>query len=243
MHQPHCHEKFIIPGNNLSGPLPDTIGNWGSLNLFSVGSNRVSDERCHRPVILSVCSVTGGALYKKANHATLLFISIRQLTSSLPESIGNWRNLDIFEIGAEESIYQTNDFSGSLPSTIGSWSKLRAFSAYNNSLTGSLPEAIAAWTSLSLGFDCSSNSLQGTIPDSIGQAWSNIEAVLLHSNPLLTGTIPESVSNWRSLQQATFNDTSLTGSVPSGVCDVSGLRILAADCNTEILCDCCTACY
>jgi len=176
------------------------------------------------------------------NWASLQGISLgsNRLTSTLPDTIVNWQNLLVFDIGVQDTPNQTNNFTGSLPSTIGeAWSNLQLFSAFNNSLTGQLPESLQAWTDL-FYFDVSVNSFEGPLVF-IGE-WPQMQFFASHSNDF-TGTIPQSISSWRVIETATFNDTALEGTVPSGICTAESLMTLAADCLEEVVCMCCSECY
>jgi len=64
---------------------------------------------------------------------------------------------------------------------------------------------------------------------------------------LFSGTIPDSLGNLLILQQATFDDNQLTGTMPATVCANRGdgrvggfLLVLNADCPPQFTCDCCT---
>ena len=61
--------------------------------------------------------------------------------STLPASIGNWSDVEIFSVAK-------NKLTGSLPGDIATWSRLSYFDVSGNQLTGTLPNGIGQCTAL-----------------------------------------------------------------------------------------------
>jgi len=91
---------------------------------------------------------------------TFSFLTCR--SGSLPEEIGNWTDLEVFQIyGAEvvsTEVFPDNHLDSTLPSTIGEWRNLKIFfiaqqdDNHPTSFNGTLPESIYQWTDLEVRF-------------------------------------------------------------------------------------------
>eukprot|EP00656_Telonema_subtile_P018635 TRINITY_DN2008_c0_g1_i41.p2 TRINITY_DN2008_c0_g1~~TRINITY_DN2008_c0_g1_i41.p2 ORF type:complete len:137 (+),score=18.64 TRINITY_DN2008_c0_g1_i41:66-476(+) len=65
----------------------------------------------------------------------------------------------------------------------------------------------------------SNPSLSGTIPDSLGSL-SHLQELYMHSNPLLSGTIPDSLGSLPSIQLVDLlmhSNPSLSGTIPDSL--------------------------
>jgi Leucine-rich repeat (LRR) protein len=88
------------------------------------------------------------------------------------------------------------------------------------------------------------NMLSRTIPSELGQATSLVN-VFLDSNRL-SGSLPSTLSQLSLLQSLRVFQNELTGTISSELCMMKsngGLEYLAADCLSEMECDCCNNCY
>ena len=105
-----------------------------------------------------------------------------------------------------------------------------------NQLTGTIPTEIGWLTQLSdLGL--SNNQLSGTIPSTFGNL-GRLSYLGLHDNKL-TGIIPSTLGNMMQLTYLIlFNNTNLTGTIPSSLCSIYGITI-NIDCP-NFSCTCCT---
>jgi len=92
--------------------------------------------------------------------------------------------------------------------------------------------------------DLDSNMLTGSI--AVLSTLNNLEYIQLHDNQGLSGQISSTFGNLKSLVGLFLQSTSLSGSMPLGVCENlitngGNLRYLEVDC-TSISCNCCTNC-
>jgi leucine-rich repeat protein SHOC2 len=115
--------------------------------------------------------------------------------TSLPESIGNLRNLS--------KLVLNNNQLTSLPESISNLTNLSEL-VLNNNLT-SLPESIGNLTNLS-ELVLNNNQLT-SLPESIGNL-TNLSELVLNNNQLTS--LPESIGNLRNLRELVLNDNQLT---------------------------------
>ena len=185
--------------NNLSGNIPESIGNLTNLRSLDLGYNQLSGS-----IPESISNLTSLVNLRLYNN---------QLTGSIPESISNLTNLEILYL-------YNNQLTGNIPESIGNLTSLRILDLYGNQLTGTIPESIGNLTNL-MGLDLYGNQLTGTIPESISNLTSLVD-LRLHNNQL-TGTIPESISNLTNLGGLSLSANQLTGSIPESISNLTSL--------------------
>jgi hypothetical protein len=119
----------------------------------------------------------------------------------------------------------------------------------NNELTGTLPESLFTVSSATLRFlYLDSNQLRGPLPP--GNHSSFLEVLWLHSNQF-TGSVPETFgSEWSNLQDLRLQDNNVTGILGGSICSAKALNVMQADCSNEtlsgvaeVMCPCCTECF
>ena len=154
------------------------------------------------------------------------------------ESFAGLSNLEYLHIGG-------NQYNSSIPTELAQLPKLQFLYAEYADLTGDLsfmkfmPAIIEMWVDRN-------PTLGGSIPSEIGLVTTLRSFSITGCN--FEGSIPTELGNLR-LQQAWFYNNSLTGSMPSAVCDTrypdGRLQELEADCaaGEPFVCDCCTKCY
>jgi len=185
--------------NNLTGTLPDEIGDLDSLKVLELYVNQIS----------------GGIPATIGNLAGLTWLSLRgnQLIGSIPSEIGNLINLEhlyLFE----------NQLEGPIPAEIGNLVNLKYLLLQNNMLIGPIPDEICNLTGLShLSLDY--NQLSDSIPDCIGNITGLTELRL--GNNKLTGSIPEGIGNLTNLGYLDLSNNQLMGSIPTEIGNLTKL--------------------
>ncbi|MES2730614.1 MAG: FG-GAP-like repeat-containing protein, partial [Bacteroidota bacterium] len=169
-----------LPSNNLSGVVPESLGNLTNLFSLSFSKNQ-----------LTSIPVSIGSLSKLTN----LILEYNQLTV-LPASVGNLSKLLKFTVH--------NNQLTVLPSTIGNLTSVHTFYAMNNFLT-SVPNEIGNMTSLKNLF-IGNNSITA-IPESIGNL-SNLQLLQLSDNRLTA--LPKSLIQLTTLQDLDVSTNRLT---------------------------------
>ena len=92
------------------------------------------------------------------------------------------------------------------------------------------------------------NAFSGTLPDSIGSAWTQMDTFTANEN-MLSGTIPSSVGNWSKARFFWIADNQINGTLPDTIGEwkalqsfdvsLSRLRRLCSDVFKSVLTDEC----
>jgi Leucine-rich repeat (LRR) protein len=146
------------------------------------------------------------------------------LQGTLPDSIGRWTALTLFDVSG-------NALNGTLPDSISQWTALTYFDVYNNSFIGTIPDIIDSWSALTY-LDISVNAIIGTLPDSIGN-WTSLSHFVVRYNEL-TGTLPESIGRWTALTYFSVRFNELTGTLPDTISQWTALTYFGAFNNSFI---------
>ncbi len=113
--------------NSIGNTIPSSIGNLTKLTNFDIGSNNFTGN-----IPATICNLTS---------LQELDLSGNQLTGSIPDSIGNLTNLLSLWL-------EYNSLSGSIPVSIGNLSKLGNLVLQNNQLSGAIPASMGNLTKL-----------------------------------------------------------------------------------------------
>lgn len=177
-------------GNNLTGPIPTSIGNLKFLRLLHLGSNNLS-------------GVLPNAL---GNLACLTELSIgnNNIIGPIPTEIGQLHALERFHAAG-------NRISGGIPQSFYNLTKLRSLILGFNLMQGTIDPAIGNLQEL-LTLALSGNDFVGTIPDEIGNL-SKLQILYLDRNGL-EGPIPSTLSELDNISIFDVSSNFLSGPVP-----------------------------
>lgn len=240
--------EINLPGNNLTGSLPSTLGDLNHLRHLRLGRRSVTVGWSTTYYYNNISGAIPVSIQNLDNLITLTLDYNNFSGVSLPTEIGGLNNLEYlylndqkltkftgaipFTIGdlshLKELKLENNNFSGDLPSSIGNLTNLVILNLEGNSVTGSLPDftGLTALTTLNL----IDNSLTGSIPASIGYA-SNLKYLYLTRNEL-TGSIPATLGSLSMLEELYLMSNELSGALPSSLGSLEKLRILQLGYNT-----------
>lgn len=112
-----------LSSNNLTGSLPDEIGNLEVLWTLNLYNNELTGE----------IPVSIGKLTELRN----LDLSQNQLTGGLPSELGNMQNLVY-------SYLSNNQLTGTVPESLGRLTSLEYMNFGKNMLSGDLPQAVTS---------------------------------------------------------------------------------------------------
>lgn len=215
-----------LDGNNLTGYMPEALGELDSLTLLNLSFN----------------GLTGHILPELGNlhHLEYLYLQSNQLTSTIPPKLGSLANLkqlilydnqltgsvpaEMSQLANLESLrLEDNMLTGVIPEDLGDLSNLVDLGLGRNELTGGIPSELGSLDSLEWLF-LGDNKLTGTIPTELGDL---VNLTSLHiSNNMLTGAIPAALGRLRRLSALDLGENRLTDSIPSELGSLDSLRFV-----------------
>ncbi|XP_022738146.1 receptor-like protein kinase 5 [Durio zibethinus] len=195
-------ELLNLGGNLLNGTIPPFLGNISTLKELDLAYNPFSPS--HTPSELG-----------NLTNLEQLFLAGCNLVGQIPSSFGRLTRLLNLDLSF-------NRLTGSIPSSISELRSIEQLELYNNSLSGELPLNLGNLTTLKR-FDVSTNELTGTIP--AGLCGLQLVSLNLFDNRL-EGTLPESITRSKDLQELKLFNNKLSGSLPSQLGENSPLQSL-----------------
>jgi Leucine-rich repeat (LRR) protein len=143
-----------------------------------------------------------------------LYLSSYNLTGTLPESVGNWKELSLFDV-------QNNSIRGQIPENISKWNQINDLDVQFNRFSGSIPNSLWSLTNLSF-LNLNNNAFNpSTVPVSIGNL-TNLK-ILQMCGIRLYGTIPEIISNCQKIEKLYVAHNNLTGLISKGIGNLKSL--------------------
>ncbi|XXG61813.1 hypothetical protein AAC387_Pa05g0328 [Persea americana] len=207
--------KLQLQENKLSGPIPQEIGNLNNMDQLDLSDNRLTG-----PIPPSLGNATGlRFLYLYANlisgsipqeigdlkRIIFLHFSRNSLKGPIPFTLGNLTELTSLSLSE-------NEIAGPIPPTFGNLINLNRLALFINHLSGSLPKEMANLTRLQYFF-LGVNNISGYLPQ-MCQGVSLVKFTANDNN--LTGPIPASLRNCRTLVRILFQNNRLTGNISEG---------------------------
>ncbi|KAI9122529.1 hypothetical protein K1719_006369 [Acacia pycnantha] len=228
--------------------LRSLMDTWQNTPPNWVGSdpcNHWDGIKCTNSHVISISlSSTGLAGQLSGDIGSLSELEIldlsnnKGLTGSLPQTIGNLKNLSTLilvgcsfngpipeEIGnLRELLFlslNSNKFVGQIPASIGNLSKLHWLDVSDNQLGGPIPVSSGSKPGLDMlyhakHFHCGNNKLSGPIPPKLFSSKMTLIHVLFESNQL-SGSIPSTLGLVQSLEVVRLDSNGLSGPVPSNI--------------------------
>lgn len=244
-------DELDVAYNELSGRIPNTL-------VFRFpGSVDLSSNRFEGPLPLWSSNLTklylrdnlfsGPIPYdfgQKTPLLTDLDISFNFLNDSIPESIGNLKQLLTLVISNNNlsgeipqlwnslsSLYildmSNNSISGEIPESIGSLLSVRFLILCNNHLSGEVPPSLKNCSMMD-SLDLGDNQLSGNIPAWIGESMPSLSILRLRSNHF-SGTIPPELCKLSTLHILDLSHNKLSGFIPTCVGNFSGMKVEPPD--------------
>ncbi|MEM7133911.1 MAG: clostripain-related cysteine peptidase [Chloroflexota bacterium] len=232
----NCQEGRVtsinLPQNNLTGTIPDELGDLTNLVALRLQTNGLTGE------------IPAG-LGNLTNLGELQLYS-NQLTGTIPSELGNLTDLKLL------TLYQ-NELTGEIPDSFDNLKNLEQLNLFGNTLTGTIPASLTTgkpnlqilsihdnqlneplptiWALPSLvDLRLQNNQITGTIPVQLGNL-TNLVKLQLYSNKL-AGTIPSELGNLTDLETLTLYDNELTGEIPDSFGNLKNLEQLNLFGNT-----------
>lgn len=161
-------QLLSLGGQEMTGTLPDCIGNWTNLQYFEIFSTKLTGSIPNSLV--------------KMTALQFLEFNYNQLSGTIPQDIGNLTALQRF------TVYD-NQLQGTLPASIGKLTNLIEIHFRNNSLTGTIPDEMQNMAKIAnIGLE--SNYINGSIPEWLSpETMFNLQNLDLRCNNL-NGPLP-----------------------------------------------------
>lgn len=194
---------FVLNGNQISGSIPSSLGNFSKLSTLNLSSNLLSG---------TIPPEFGGL-----SNLLRLVLSHNLLNGSIPKKLGNIRGLGHLDLSY-------NSLSGNIPESIGNLVQLNLLFLNNNNLSGSVPRSIGKCIVMNK-LDLSYNKLTGSIPSEIS-GLLEIRIFLNLSNNLFEGTLPIELSKMQSVQEIDLSSNKFDGGIFDQILNCFALRLL-----------------
>ena len=175
-----------LPKNDLNGPLPPDLGRLASLEWLVLSKNGLSG-----PIPPEL-----GNLAK----LSVLWLDENELSGPIPPELGNVPNLSTLNLN-------DNELSGPIPPELGNLVELGSLFLGINELSGPIPPELGGLASLSHLY-LNHNELSGSIPPEFG-GLSKLVRLVLAGNAGMSGPLPTSLTNLRSLETFATSGTML----------------------------------
>ncbi|XP_062170493.1 probable LRR receptor-like serine/threonine-protein kinase At3g47570 [Alnus glutinosa] len=227
----HCNIKGNIPRdignlsnlmtlslqfNELTGPIPTTVGKLHKLQGLRVDNNRLEGlipfDLCHLESLFELNlghNELSGPIPTCVNNLTFLrylYLHFNELTSEIPLSL--WSLSYILKVDLS-----SNSLNGSLSLEIRNLKVLMELELSRNQLSGDIPTTIGDLNDL-VNLSLADNRLEGSIPESFSKLIS-LEFLDLSINNL-SGEIPKSLEGLSQLKYLNVSSNRLEGKIPVG---------------------------
>lgn len=191
--------------NNLSGSIPESIGNLDALVSLDLGES----------------SFQGPLPPELSNCEALEDISLARcgFTGSIPEEWSSLKQLERIDLNS-------NELSGSFPGVVFEWPQIQSIELGSNNFSGNLPQNIGDLNTLNV-LGISRNSFEGEVPSSLKNL-INIGALYFGENQF-EGDISEFMTYFPSLFYLRLNNNSFTGFLDTIYFDLDVIRWLDVD--------------
>ena len=240
--------------NNLSGSLPAGLAKADALQVLNLTLNLIGGN-----IPTEILSM------KSLQHLELQ--SNYYLTGKLPDvlSLPNLTTLELGFNSLDGSLLtkwdtpqlqvldlSANQFTGSLPESISGLKNLKYLHLEYNNLTGTFPSSWgnlanlqsmwlstnsidtpsipSSWRGMKRMEEIQLDNMTGSVPSWIGSSWPQLQVLFLWDGSL-TGELPTSLCDLKQLEQIGLNKNSLTGEIPTCLCELTTLEYVGLSDN------------
>ncbi len=244
--------ELYLPGNNLVGFLPASLGYLTQLKILHLAENQLSGlipPEFGNLVQLELLLLYGNELegmipteLGNLSQLKILDFDWNQISGPLPPELGNLSQLETLTINEnslkfpippelgnltnlKQLLLRSNEIPGQIPPELGNLVQLDIIALNDNKLSGPIPPELGNLTNLTEGLNLSGNQLTGPIPPELGNLTNLIGGLNLSGNQL-SGPIPTELGRLTQLEILHLQGNTLTGSIPSELGNLSHLEIL-----------------
>ena len=205
-----------VETNKLTGELPSELGLLSKLEILNLGGNKfagaVPTELNALPALYLVSffsnQLTGAVpTFAATTNLAELVLSHNDFTGDLPASIFRNKGLEALVVNNNPQLTWT------IPPEVGELRDLQYFWAANTSLSGSIPSEMGLCQDMYY-FIVANCTLSGALPEELGR-WKDVIAFDISNNAGITGSVPETFTDWDFLEKFRALGTGLSGHAPS----------------------------
>ncbi|KAL4297963.1 hypothetical protein GQ457_12G004400 [Hibiscus cannabinus] len=197
-------EALYMGGNQISGSIPQGIGNLYKLTDVYLGENLLTGK----------LPVSIGQLQNLGQFD----LSLNNLTGEIPSSIGNLSRLVYLYLNG-------NDFQGMIPLTLKECKDMEKLDLSLNKLGGTVPDQLVAAFQSLITLNLSHNSFNGSFPISDISNSKNLDKLYVDNNNF-SGEIPEQLGEISELRILHMQGNNFQGSIPRALGSLRGLEFL-----------------
>jgi Leucine-rich repeat (LRR) protein len=212
---------------NLTGTLPEEIGNLSTLNSLSLGENSIAGTL---PSSISKPNLNflelGNNLFSgslPSLPSSIFSLSLRRnlFSGALPMSFGNISSLISLDL-------RQNKFTGTFPQNFLSFSSLVSIVIDTNYFTGPIPSPIGSQMQ---SFTGSNNYFEGSFPQLCSVPTCQLATFDFGDNKITGSLVAEYFPSLRKLNEFNLSYNALTGPIPSTLALLSRLRTFEVTSN------------
>ncbi|GLJ08098.1 hypothetical protein SUGI_0081280 [Cryptomeria japonica] len=218
--------KLYLSSNNLTGYIPEEIGNFSRLTILYLRDNNIIGQipkalSCLKNLQLLDLSFNKfkGIIppeFSKLVNLEYLWLQLNNMSGEIPPSMGSLQQLRKLNLAY-------NELTGRIPDAIGQCFRLEMIDLSHNTLTGDIPVEISSFHSLAFYLNFSHNSLTGRLP-SLG-VMQQIQAIDISANKL-SGSIPGDIGSCVGLQYLNLTKNKLDGIIPTSLGQLKSLEVI-----------------
>nr|XP_027117131.1 MDIS1-interacting receptor like kinase 2-like isoform X1 [Coffea arabica] len=240
--------ELDLTGNQFSGPLPELLCQSGILQNITVGENMLTGpipkslQNCSSLVrarfngnhfqgnlsemfgiypVLDFIDLSNNKFYGKLSSnwgkckmLKALIVAKNNIMGGIPPEIGNLTQLHKLDLSL-------NYLSGEIPRGVGKLASMIKLDLHGNQLTGGIPQELGMLMEF---LDLSTNSLNGTLPELLGDLKHLFHMNL--SNNVLSQKIPLQIGKLTQLSELDLSQNLFTGEIPSEFQNLQSLGTL-----------------
>ncbi|TYH73467.1 hypothetical protein ES332_D05G331400v1 [Gossypium tomentosum] len=196
-------EHLFMGGNQISGSIPQGIGNLVKLKNLHIRENLFTGE---------VPTSIG-----KLRNIGRFDLSLNRLSGEIPSCIGNLSRLLYLHLNG-------NNFEGRIPLTLGKCKDMEIMDLSQNKIGGTIPDQLIAAFQRLITLNLSHNAFNGSFPSAISNSKNLVE--LYVDNNDFSGELPGGFGEISELRILHMQGNYFDGSIPQALGILRGLESL-----------------